>query len=153
MHRSVISVILLAVLVPSVWLGVEFARQEYFKASVSAALRQLSADGSIIRRDVDAKTRNITLVVIGNVDEDALRTRAEAALSSRKIRAEGIDIRRPDADTWRQQIDRSLARDDAIELLRNQVLELQTAISLMQSSATAAHPQKPPHSTSTSKEK
>lgn len=128
LHRWIIGVVLTAVLIPSAWFGYVFAQQEYFKAAVARALRPVTADGNIIRRDINAQTRQISLLVIGSVDEASLRAKTESALSAQRVRDAKVVIRRPDAELWRQQTEGALARDDAIELLRSQVLELQAQI-------------------------
>ncbi len=139
-HRWVIGVVLTAVLIPSAWFGYVFAQQEYFKAAVNRALRPLSADGSIIRRDVNPQSRQITLIVIGGVDEAALLSKTQDALKAQRVRDANVSIRRPDAELWRQQSEGALARDDAIELLRSQVLELQAQLERLQSKANEHKP-------------
>jgi uncharacterized hydrophobic protein (TIGR00271 family) len=141
LHRWVIGVVLMAVLIPSAWFGYAFAQQEYFKAAVARALRQVAADGSIIRRDVNPQTREVSLIVIGSVDEAALLSKTEEALKAQRVRDAKVLIRRPDAELWRQQSEGALARDDAIELLRSQVLELQAQIQILQSAASRHEPQ------------
>jgi uncharacterized hydrophobic protein (TIGR00271 family) len=140
LHRWVIGAVLTAVLIPSVWLGYVFAEQEYFKAAVARAMRQVSVDGSIIRRDVNPQSRQITLIVIGGVDETALLSKTEEALKAQRVRDAKVLVRRPDADLWRQQSEGALARDEAIELLRSQILELQAQVERLQSSANEAKP-------------
>lgn len=140
LHRWVIGAVLTAVLIPSAWFGYAFAQQEYFKAAVARAMRQVSADGSIIRRDVNPQSKQITLIVIGSVDEAALLSRTEEALKAQRVRDAKVFIRRPDADLWRQQSEGALARDDAIELLRSQVLELQAQVQRLQANANESKP-------------
>ena len=140
LHRWVIAVVLTAVLIPSAWFGYVFAQQEYFKAAVVRALRQVATEGSIIRRDVNPQTREVSLIVIGSIDEAAIVSKTEEALKAQRVRDAKVLIRRPDAELWRQQSEGALARDDAIELLRSQVLELQAQVARLQLAANVNQP-------------
>ena len=124
LHRWVIAVVLTAVLIPSAWFGYVFAQQE----------------GSIIRRDVNPQTREVSLIVIGSIDEAAIVSKTEEALKAQRVRDAKVLIRRPDAELWRQQSEGALARDDAIELLRSQVLELQAQVARLQLAANVNQP-------------
>jgi uncharacterized hydrophobic protein (TIGR00271 family) len=140
LHRWIITVCLLAVLIPSVWLGYRFAQEEYFKAAAASALRSLPNSEAVVHRDIDHKTRRINLVVVGQVDEVAMRSATEAALAKNGIRQAAITINRPDATLWKDQQAKASARDEEIRLLLGQVRDLQDQVTRLQNTVDTLPP-------------
>ena len=73
-HRWVITACLLAVLIPSIWQGYRFVQHEYFRSAANTAVKSLmQSERSIVRREIDADERRISLVVVGVVDEVVIK--------------------------------------------------------------------------------
>ncbi len=150
MHRWVISVCLLAVVAPSVWLGYQFVQQEIFRSAATSAVKMLmQTDRAVVQREIQVKERQINLVVVGLVDEEALKGRALQALAQRGITRAEVLVLRPDPTVWDEQRDRGSARDDAIRLLMGRIDDQQQQITELQSQlATRSHgPAKNTHET------
>lgn len=66
-HRVFITVGLVAVLVPSVWLGGRFVQQEVFAAGAQALVRQLEAEPlhAVVSHSLDRAKRQIVVTVVG----------------------------------------------------------------------------------------
>jgi uncharacterized hydrophobic protein (TIGR00271 family) len=131
-HRWVLGLSLVVVVVPSVWLGVRFAQQEYFKAAAIAALRDLGEPAHVVRTDLDVQARRIDLVLVGRVNEQALRQKLLAGLSARRVHDASVTISRPDAAMWAEQQQRAGQRDESLRLLLGQVRDLQNQIHQLQ---------------------
>ncbi len=162
MHRWVISLCLLVVVAPSVWLGYQFVQQEIFRSAATSAVKTLmQTDRAVVQREIQVNERRINLVVVGLVDEEALKGRALQALAQRGITRAEVLVLRPDSTGWDEQRDRGSARDDAIRLLigriddqQQQITELQSQLSaLSHGHAKNAHATTPIPSASSKKEK
>ena len=136
-HRWVITACLLAVLIPSIWQGYRFVQHEYFRSAANAAVKSLmQSERSIVRREIDADERRISLVVVGVVDEAALKERAMSALAKRRVQQVEVSVLRPDSAMWEEQQRRGTARDDAIHLLMDRIDNLQQQVTALQQNQT-----------------
>ncbi len=143
-HRWVITACLLAVLLPSVWLGYRFAQYEYFRAAASAAVKELmQAERSVVQREIQVEKRRINLVVVGVVDEAALKERTIQALAQRGVKESQVNVLRPDATLWDEQRERGTARDEAIQLLLSRIEALQQQVTTLQQQIGDLKPHKP----------
>ena len=133
LHRWVITACLMAVLVPSIWQGYRFVQHEYFRSAANVAVKTLmQSERSIVRREIDADQRSINLVVVGVVDERALKERAMNALTKRGITHAEVSVLRPDSAMWEEQKQRGTDRDDAIHLLVDRIEKLQQQVTDLQ---------------------
>lgn len=136
-HRWVITACLLAVLIPSIWQGYRFVQHEYFRSAANTAVKSLmQSERSIVRREIDADERRISLVVVGVVDEAALKERAMSALAKRRVQQVEVSVLRPDSAMWEEQQRRGTARDDAIHLLMERIDNLQQQVTALQQNQT-----------------
>lgn len=146
MHRWVISACLVAVVVPSIWLGYRLVQVEYFRSAATAAVKSImQADRSVVQRDIQVAERRISLVVVGVVDQDALKARALRALEQRGIRQVEVVVLRPDSALWEEQRERASARDDEIHLLMSRINDLQQQLTTMQQALVESKNQVVPH--------
>jgi hypothetical protein len=108
-HRAYISAGLIAVLVPSVWLGWRFVQQEVFVAGAQELVRTLEAEprNAIVGQSIDRVERRIAvsaegdtvLLAIGNAE---IRMPYETALQlSTWLRVRGKQAKRTAGDTSR----------------------------------------------------
>ena len=133
MHRWMISACLVAVVAPSIWLGYRFVQLEYFRAAAAAAVKSLMhTDRSVVQHELQAAERRISLVVVGVVDERALKERALQELAKRGVKQVEVSVLRPDSLLWQEQRDRGNARDDAINTLMHRIDDLQQQITALQ---------------------
>ena len=133
MHRWMISACLVAVVAPSIWLGYRFVQLEYFRAAAAAAVKSLMhTDRSVVQHELQAAERRISLVVVGVVDEQALKERALQELAKRGVKQVEVSVLRPDSLLWQEQRDRGNARDDAINTLMHRIDDLQQQITALQ---------------------
>lgn len=145
-HRWVISACLVAVVVPSIWLGYRLVQVEYFRSAATAAVKSImQADRSVVQRDIQVAERRISLVVVGVVDQDALKARALRALEQRGIRQVEVVVLRPDSALWEEQRERASARDDEIHLLMSRINDLQQQLTTMQQALVESKNQVVPH--------
>ena len=133
MHRWMISACLVAVVAPSIWLGYRFVQLEYFRAAAAAAVKSLmQTDRSVVQHELQAGERRISLVVVGVVDEQALKERALQELAKRGVKQVEVSVLRPDLLLWQEQRERGNARDDAINTLMHRIDDLQQQITALQ---------------------
>ena len=133
MHRWMISACLVAVVAPSIWLGYRFVQLEYFRAAAAAAVKSLMhTDRSVVQHELQAAERRISLVVVGVVDERALKERALQELAKRGVKQVEVSVLRPDSLLWQEQRERGNARDDAINTLMHRIDDLQQQITALQ---------------------
>ena len=125
-HRLFITVGLVAVLVPSVWLGWRFVQQEVFAASAQQMLAALEAEArySIVGRSVDRAQRRIQVTVVGSEAERELNAQAPALLQRHGLEGADFAVRRAgaalDAGQLRQQVQRDVAQALGEQLARTE---------------------------------
>jgi uncharacterized hydrophobic protein (TIGR00271 family) len=121
-HRVIISIGLVAVLAPSVWLGYRFVQQEVFSNAANFAGRTLLTDSRVLAFDIDAARRTLRLTTVGDRDSEPLRQQALALLAQAGARQADVTVRRAgDAP-----VDvRALRRDLGEELQRTLVAQVQ----------------------------
>jgi len=121
-HRIVIAVGLVAVLVPSVWLGYRFVQQEVFSNAAATAGRALLSDSRVLAFEVDAPRRTLRLTTVGERDLEPLRQQALALLARERVQDAEVTVRHAgDAP-----LDvRALRRDLGDELQRALVAQVQ----------------------------
>jgi hypothetical protein len=137
----VVTLGLLAVLVPAVWLGVRFVQQELFARQAREVVRALQseANSSIVASSVVATSRRLDLTVIGGAaaERDA-RARAETLLSQRGVARFEVRTRLvgavPDAAELRRQVGNDVAMGVA-----QRVAELESRVHLLQEAAATAN--------------
>jgi uncharacterized hydrophobic protein (TIGR00271 family) len=133
LHRWLISACLLAAVVPSVWLGYRFVQYEFFRSAATQAVNALMLkDRSVVQRDIQVAERRVSLVVVGVVDEAALKARTLNALSERGITQVEVSVLRPDSTLWDEQRVRGSARDGAISSLLTRIDNQQQQIADLQ---------------------
>lgn len=95
-HRIVITVGLMVVLVPSVWLGWRFVQQEVFAVSAQALLRSVEADErfAVVGQGVDRAHRRISVTVVGAEGEQRLREQAPLLLAENDLKNAELLVRR-----------------------------------------------------------
>jgi hypothetical protein len=95
-HRIVITVGLMVVLVPSVWLGWRFVQQEVFAVSAQALLRSVEADErfAVVGQGVDRAHRRISVTVVGAEGEQRLREQAPLLLAENGLKNAELLVRR-----------------------------------------------------------
>jgi uncharacterized membrane protein len=132
MHRWVLIVSLVAVVIPSIWQAYIFVQHEYFRAAATSAVKSLmQSERSVIQREIEVSARRIRLMVVGVVDEIALKERALSALQKRGITQVEVFVLRPDSAMWEEQSKRGTARDEAIHMLMDRIDDLQQQLSDM----------------------
>jgi uncharacterized hydrophobic protein (TIGR00271 family) len=132
-HRWIISACLVTAVVPSILLGYRFVQVEYFRAAATAAVKLLmQSERSVVQHDLQFTERRISLVVVGAVDEQALKERALQVLEKRGLKQVEVSIVRPDSALWQEQLKRGGARDEAINTLMHRIDDLQLQITSLQ---------------------
>lgn len=132
-YRWVLSACLVAVVVPSIWLGYQLVQVEYFRSAATAAVKSImQAERSVVQRDIQVAERRISLVVVGVVDQEALKARALRALEQRGIKQVEVVVLRPDSALWEEQRERASAREDEMHLLMSRINDLQQQLTTMQ---------------------
>jgi len=138
-HRVVITIGLVAVLAPSVWLGYRFVQQEVFSNAANVAGRTLLTDSRVLAFEVDAARRTLRLTTVGERDNEPLRQQALALLAMAGAEPAEVTVRHAgDAP-----LDvRALRRDLGEEMQRTLVAQVQqtdaTVLALEQKLALAA---------------
>jgi uncharacterized hydrophobic protein (TIGR00271 family) len=142
-NRVLITAGLVAVLVPSVWLGWRFAQQELFAASAQQMLATLESDSrlAIVGQSVNRAQRRIQVTVVGAEAERELSERAPALLASHGLEGATLVVRRAgaavDVGQLRQQVQRDVAQalgeqlvraDEARQQAESRVRELQAEL-------------------------
>ncbi|KPF49337.1 hypothetical protein IP87_05725 [beta proteobacterium AAP121] len=117
-NRAIITVGLIAVLVPSVWLGWRFVQQEVFAASAQQLLRRLEVDPrySIVGQSVDRAARRIGVTVVGAEAEQQLREQTPKLLAQHGLHGAELLVRRAgggalDLGQLREQLQADVRRD------------------------------------------
>ena len=145
-HRWVISACLVAVVVPSIWLGYRLVQIEFFRSAATAAVKSImQAERSVVQRDIQVAERRVSLVVVGVVDQEALKARALRALEQRGIKQVEVVVLRPDSALWEEQRERASARDDEMHLLMSRINDLQQQLTTMQQALAESKSQVTPH--------
>ena len=121
-HRVVITIGLVAVLAPSVWLGYRFVQQEVFSNAANVAGRTLLTDSRVLAFEVDAARRTLRLTTVGERDNEPLRQQALALLAMAGAEPAEVTVRHAgDAP-----LDvRALRRDLGEEMQRTLVAQVQ----------------------------
>lgn len=117
-HRVVITVGLVAVLVPSVWLGGRFVQQEVFAAGAQALVRQLEAEPlhAVVSHSLDRAKRQIVVTVVGAEAEQQIRQQTPVLLSRHGLKDAELIVRRAGGDAvdlgqLREQLQADVRRD------------------------------------------
>jgi uncharacterized hydrophobic protein (TIGR00271 family) len=117
-NRAIITVGLIVVLVPSVWLGWRFVQQEVFAASAQSLLRTLEIDPrySIVGQSVDRAERQIAVTVVGADAELQLRQQTPQLLAQHGLSGAELLVRRAGGDSVdlgqiREQLQADVRRD------------------------------------------
>jgi uncharacterized hydrophobic protein (TIGR00271 family) len=143
-HRAYISAGLIVVLVPSVWLGWRFVKQEVFVAGAQQLVRTLEAEprNAIVGQSIDRVERRIAVTVIGAAAESRLREQAPLLLAQHGLVGADLQVRRAGDDTvdigqLRAQLQADVRRD-VTQLLSERLarseearIELQTRLDEM----------------------
>lgn len=117
-HRAIITVGLVAVLAPSVWLGWRFVQHEVFAVSAQALVRQLEADSGygVVGQSIDRKQRRISVTVVGAGAEQLLRENTPTLLLQHQLDSAELVVRRAGGDDvdlgkLREQLQADVRRD------------------------------------------
>ncbi len=149
-HRAFITLGLLAVLVPSVWLGVRFVEHEVFANAAGKVGRAMLADNRVLSYDVDAKSRQLRLTALGDRDHEQLLARAQELLAEAGAKDGQVSLRRAgerslDVNALRKDLTEELQRSLVAQVQANdaRVRQLQADVS----QALAATAQRGPETT------
>jgi uncharacterized hydrophobic protein (TIGR00271 family) len=137
-HRAFITVGLIVVLVPSVWLGWRFVQQEVFVASAQTLLRKLELEPSygIVGQSVDRARREISVTVVGAAAETQLREQTPLLLAQHGLAGVVLQVRRAGGDDvdlgqLREQLQADVRRD-VTQLLSERLAASEEARSRLQ---------------------
>lgn len=135
-HRAIITVALLLVLVPSVWLGVRFVEQEVFASAAGKVGRVMLADSRVLSYDVDGQARELRLTALGDRQNGELQAQALGLLAAEGIREVRVTVRRAgerslDVNALRKDLTEELQRSLVAQVQANdaQVRQLQADVS------------------------
>lgn len=116
-HRVVITVGILAVLVPSVWLGYRFVQVEVFNRGAARVAQQLQAqpEFNIVAYKMDEPTRTLSLTLLGRYDEVKLKQMSDLLMSHEGLKNCQVVVRRAgdepvDVGALRNQIKQDMDR-------------------------------------------
>lgn len=114
-HRAVITVALLGVLVPSVWLGWRFVQHEVFANAASKVGRAMLSDASVLSYDIDSQRSTLRLTVLGDRNHEAIERRARELLALERVPQAEVLLRRAgegslDVNALRKDISEELKR-------------------------------------------
>jgi uncharacterized hydrophobic protein (TIGR00271 family) len=150
-HRIVITVGLMVVLVPSVWLGWRFVQQEVFAAAAQSLLRSVEADErfAVVGQGIDRAQRRISVTVVGAEGEQRLREQAPLLLAEHGLKGTELLVRRAggsdvDVGRLRAQLQADVQRDmtqllsERLARSEEQRAELQAELQNLSRSAQAA---------------
>jgi uncharacterized hydrophobic protein (TIGR00271 family) len=122
-HRAYITLALLLVLVPSVWLGWRFVQHEVFANAASKVGRTMLTDARVLSYDVDAQGKTLRLTVLGDRDNPQLEARARELLALERLPDAAVLLRR----AGEQSLDvNALRKDISEELKRSLVAQVQS---------------------------
>ncbi|MCA3242084.1 MAG: DUF389 domain-containing protein [Rubrivivax sp.] len=137
-HRAFITVGLIVVLVPSVWLGWRFVQQEVFVASAQTLLRKLELEPgyAIVGQSVDRARREISVTVVGAAAETQLREQTPLLLAQHGLAGVVLQVRRAGGDDvdlgqLREQLQADVRRD-VTQLLSERLAASEEARSRLQ---------------------
>lgn len=93
-HRAVIVLVVTAVMVPSGFLAVGMVRKEVFDTRVNNALRRLQQEEGllVLRSSIDAKLKQVRLIVSGTGDTEAVRQSLAGRLKAAGADAADIQV-------------------------------------------------------------
>jgi len=121
-HRAIITFGLLAVLVPSVWLGVRFVEHEVFANAAGKVGRAMLADSRVLSYEVDAQGRELRLTALGDRQHEELLAQARELLGAEGVRDAQVSLRR----AGERSLDvNALRKDLTEELQRSLVAQVQ----------------------------
>ncbi|MCA0176454.1 MAG: DUF389 domain-containing protein [Proteobacteria bacterium] len=116
-HRVVITVGILAVLVPSVWMGYRFVQVEVFNRGAARVAQQLQAqpEFNIVAYKMDEPTRTLSLTLLGRYDEARLKEMSDLLMSHEGLKDCKLVVRRAgdepvDVGALRNQIKQDMDR-------------------------------------------
>jgi uncharacterized hydrophobic protein (TIGR00271 family) len=122
-HRAVITVALLGVLVPSVWLGWRFVQHEVFANAASKVGRAMLSDANVLSYDIDSQHSTLRLTVLGDRNHEAIARRARELLALERVPQAEVTLRR----AGEQSLDvNALRKDISEELKRTLVAQVQS---------------------------
>ena len=121
-HRAILAFGLLAVLVPSVWLGVRFVEHEVFANTAGKVGRAMLADSRVLSYDIDAKARELRLTALGDREHSQLLAHAQDLLAEAGVTNGQVSLRR----AGERSLDvNALRKDLTDELQRSLVAQVQ----------------------------
>jgi uncharacterized hydrophobic protein (TIGR00271 family) len=121
-HRAIITFGLLAVLVPSVWLGVRFVEHEVFANAASKVGRVMLGDSRVLSYDIDSQRRELRLTALGDRNHEELLTRARELLVAERVTNGKVLLRQ----AGEKSLDvNALRKDLTEELQRSLVAQVQ----------------------------
>lgn len=121
-NRALITLGLVVVMVPSVWLGWQFVRQAVFTSGAQALVRQLAQDETLalVAHEIDGPRRQLVLTVVGDAAEQALRAKAAPLLARHGVAEGELVVRRAgtgiDAAQLRREVSQDVGRSVAQQL-------------------------------------
>lgn len=126
LHRGVIAVGLVAVLVPSAWMGYRLVQDEVFQGAAQRAIAQMeqSTGGAVLSREIDAKARLIRLTVVGEAAQARLQAAAAKVLEAHHIGDARLAFRRAGDAQLKDLGRRGDARDERIAALADELHQL-----------------------------
>jgi hypothetical protein len=95
-HRAVIATGLIAVLVPSAWMGYRLVQDEVFQGAAQRALARLEQQTGIalLGRELESRDRVIRLTVVGETEQARLEAAAPALLRAERLDDVKLEFRR-----------------------------------------------------------
>lgn len=114
-HRAYITVALLLVLVPSVWLGWRFVQHEVFANAAGKVGREMLTDARVLSYDVEAQRNTLRLTVLGDRNHEEIAQRARELLALERVPEGAVVLRRAgevslDVNALRKDISEELKR-------------------------------------------
>jgi uncharacterized hydrophobic protein (TIGR00271 family) len=126
LHRTIISVGLIAVLAPSIWMGHKLVQDEVFQGAAQRALTQLerSSGTALLGQEIEPRTRTIRLTVVGEAEQARLQAAAAPLLAAERIGDAKLTFRRAGDTQLRDLNLRGDARDQRLAQLAAELQQL-----------------------------
>lgn len=128
-HRAVIGIGLVAVLVPSVWLGWRLVQDEVFRSAAQRSVASLEAStgATLLGTEIEPSARRIRLTVVGAAEQAALQAAALPLLAAQNIGDARLEFRRAGDAQLRDLSQRGDGRDQRLAALAQQLQQLEEA--------------------------
>jgi uncharacterized hydrophobic protein (TIGR00271 family) len=117
-HRAWITVTLMSVLVPSVWLGYRFVQNEVFASAAGKVGRALMTDSRVLSYEINPAQRVLRLTTLGGREEEELLARSRELLAAEGVAQAEVSLRR----AGEQAVDVNALRKDLSEELQRSLL-------------------------------